>query len=289
MGAVRFEHVDELRNALSRGRNRRHDRRSPIARRRQFEHGVELAHRVARTGAIRFVHHEHVGDLHEARLVRLNRVAPTRVHDHHRRIGVPRHFDLDLSHPDGLHDHPVVTGGVEQARGLWRRRRQTTQVSACRHRTDEHARVGGVLLHAHPIAENRAARERARRVDGEHADARPVIILALTVLPLTILHVTAPVEERCDEPVGERRLAGAGRAGDADHPRATSAAVILRAREHGRVRRPARRATQRARARPDHRRGRAQRARRRRSRSRCSCRRTPTSRAPVIRRCRPRR
>ena len=43
---------------------------------------------------------------------------------------------------------------------------------ARRHRADEHAGVGRVVLHAHAVAEDRAAAERAGRVDGEHADRR---------------------------------------------------------------------------------------------------------------------
>ena len=58
--------------------------------------------------------------------------------------------------------------GVEQADRLRSGEGETSEVATRRHRTDEHARVGGVVLHPHPVAEDRAAGERRRRVDREH-------------------------------------------------------------------------------------------------------------------------
>jgi hypothetical protein len=53
-------------------------------------------------------------------------------------------------------------------------------------------------LHAHPVTEDRAAREGARGIDREDADARAV------------------ATQTADEPVGERRLSRSGSTGDAD-------------------------------------------------------------------------
>ena len=50
--------------------------------------------------------------------------------------------------------------GVEDGGGRHRRRRQTADVAAGRHGSDEDVRVAGVLLHPHPIAEDRAAGDR---------------------------------------------------------------------------------------------------------------------------------
>ena len=80
--------------------------------------------------------------------------------------------------PDGLDEDPAVPEGVEQADRLGRGERQPAEVAARRHRADEHAGVGGVVLHAHPVAEDGPAGERRRRVDGEHGDllaARPQV------------------------------------------------------------------------------------------------------------------
>ena len=80
--------------------------------------------------------------------------------------------DLDLGLPDadGLDQHHVAAGGVEHPQRLRRRPGQPAEVAAGGHRADVDARVGGVLLHPDPVAEQRAAGERRGRVDGEHAD-----------------------------------------------------------------------------------------------------------------------
>ena len=77
--------------------------------------------------------------------------------------------------------------------------REAAEVAAGRHRADEHAGVGGVVLHAHAVAEDRAARERGRRVDGEHGDRR-----------------SPRARSERDELARERRLPRAGRAGEPD-------------------------------------------------------------------------
>ena len=80
--------------------------------------------------------------------------------------------DLDLALPDadGLDEHHVAAGGVEHPQRLRRRPGQPAEVAAGGHRADVDARVGGVVLHPDPVAEQRAAGERRGRVDGEHAD-----------------------------------------------------------------------------------------------------------------------
>ena len=60
---------------------------------------------------------------------------------------------------DGLDQDRPLPDGVEQADGFRRRQRQAAEVASRRHRADEDARVGGVVLHAHPVTEDRAARE----------------------------------------------------------------------------------------------------------------------------------
>ena len=129
---------------------------------------------------------------------RLHAVAPARVHDDDRRVGGVGDLDLDLPDADGLDDHPRLAGGVEHTHGLRRREREAAEMPAGRHRADEHARVGRVVLHAHAVAEDRAAGERARRVDREHAD------------------LVAVGADARDEPVGSVDLPAPGRAGDAD-------------------------------------------------------------------------
>ena len=57
---------------------------------RQLEHALEVAHGLGRAGPVGLVHDEHVGDLQQPGLRGLHRVAPARVHDDDRRVGVAR-------------------------------------------------------------------------------------------------------------------------------------------------------------------------------------------------------
>ena len=79
-----------------------------------------------------------------------------------------------LAHADCLDEDHVLAGRVEDEGDLAGRTRQPAEVAACRHAADEHAVVSSVRLHADAIAEDRAAGERARRIDRDDADAPAV-------------------------------------------------------------------------------------------------------------------
>ena len=76
------------------------------------------------------------------------------------------------------------------------------------HAADEDALVSGVRLHAHAIAENGAAAERAGRIDRDDADG-------------------SRRSDRRNQAIDQRALAGAGRSGDADVLRAAGIGVEL--------------------------------------------------------------
>ena len=76
--------------------------------------------------------------------------------------------------------------------------RQAAQTAARGHAADEDALVAGQVAHPHPVAQQRAAGERATGVHGDDADAP-----------------AAPPED-LGQFVNQAALAGAGRAGDAD-------------------------------------------------------------------------
>ena len=78
------------------------------------------------------------------------------------------------------------------------RPREPAEVAARGHRADVDVAVEGVVLHPHPVAEQRAAGERRGRVHREDADA------------------LAGRAQLADQRRGRRRLADPGRAGDAD-------------------------------------------------------------------------
>ena len=82
---------------------------------------------------------------------------------HDRDVGGPDDVDFVLADADGFDDDDVLAGGVEHERGIAGRARQAAEMAARRHAADEHAVVGRVRLHPQPIAEHRAAGERAGR------------------------------------------------------------------------------------------------------------------------------
>ncbi len=65
--------------------------------------------------------------------------------------------DLVLAHADGLDQHQVVAGSVEHEGRVAGGTRQPTEVAAGGQAANEDAGVGGVLLHAHAVAEQRSA------------------------------------------------------------------------------------------------------------------------------------
>ena len=114
------------------------------------------------------------------------------------RVGDADHLDLALAGADGLEEDELLAGGVEDEQRLQRRLGEAAEMAARAHRADEDARVEEVVGEPDAVAEQRALRERARRVDRDDAD-RDVLRA----------HVA---QERRDE----ARLADAGRPGEAD-------------------------------------------------------------------------
>ena len=131
-------------------------------------------------------------------LQRLDRVARARHQHEHDRVGVVDDVDLGLADADGLDEHVLAPGGVEQQRRLQRRLGEAAERAAVGHRADEDALVEEVLGEADAVAEQRAVGERRGRVDREHADG------------------AAGLAARLGERADQRRLADAGRPGEAD-------------------------------------------------------------------------
>ena len=118
--------------------------------------------------------------------------------------------DLDLGLPDadGLDEHHVAAGGVEHPQRLRRRPGQPAEVAARGHRADVDARVERVVLHPHPVAEQRAAGERRRRVDRQHAD--PLAGRAAAPSTSALVDVDLPTPGRAGE-ADDLRVAGVRR------------------------------------------------------------------------------
>ena len=149
-------------------------------------------------GPIALVDDDDVGDLEQAGLDRLDLVAHLGRFEDDGRVGRRGDLDLALAGPDRLDEDEVEADRVEDRAGRPGRRGQPAGVAAGGHRPDEHVAVAGVGLHPDPVAEDRPAGDRARRVDRDDRD-RP-----------------AGPPDLGDERRDERRLAGAGRPGDPD-------------------------------------------------------------------------
>ena len=196
--AVLEELGDELVDALALGRLGLDDRDLPVALRRERQDAADLAHHRLGHRVVGLVDDDDVGDLHDPRLERLDRVAAA-WHEHEDdRIGVVDDVDLRLAHADGLEQDVLAAGGVHEQRGLQRRLAEPAERAAVGHRADEDAGIEEVLGEADAVAEQRAVRERRRRVDREDRDG------AVRGAPV--------LDDRADE----RRLAGARRAREAD-------------------------------------------------------------------------
>ena len=141
---------------------------------------------------------DHVGNLHDPGLERLDRVTGTWHQHEHDGIGDPYHLDLALAGSYRLEEDKLFPRGVEDEQRLQGRLGEPAEVSARAHRADEDLRVEEVVGEANPVAEQGAVGERARGVDRDHADRR------------------ARFADVADERRDQGRLADPGRAGDAD-------------------------------------------------------------------------
>ena len=148
---------------------------------------------------------EHVGHLHDPGLQELQHVARAGLDDDRDRVGDVGDLGLGLANADGL-DHDHVERGGERPGGGAGRRGEAAEPVARGGRADEHAAVGRIGLDPRAVAEQGAARAPGGGVDGQHRD-RPV-----------------PRAPRRHQPREQRRLADAGRAGDADDVRGSLAA-----------------------------------------------------------------
>ena len=183
----------QLGDVLARQRLGQQDRRPALGLGERDDRAHLVQHRL-RGGVIHLVDRDHVRDLHDPGLQRLHRVA--RAGHEHEDDGVrdAGHLDLALPRADRLDEDDVLAGGVEQKHGLQRRLGEAAEVTARPHRADVDAGIEEVVGEADPVAEQRAARERARRIDRDDADR-----------PLALPHEP---DERADETRLARRRAG---------------------------------------------------------------------------------
>ncbi len=138
----------------------------------RFEHLHQVLHRFVRTGPIRLVHDQQVGDLDDAGLDGLNVVARSRNGQQTNGVDDAHHVDLLLTHAHRLHQDHVEAHRIEHADDATRGTRQSARLAAIRHASDEDTRVEIVLAHANAIAEDRAAGIWAGRIDRDDGNTR---------------------------------------------------------------------------------------------------------------------
>ena len=78
-----------------------------------------------------------------------------------------------LADADGLDENSINAERVEHVGDFARRGGEPAERAARGHRPNEHAGVERDRLHADPVAEQRAAGERRRRIDRDDADREP--------------------------------------------------------------------------------------------------------------------
>ena len=168
------DRVDHVPHPLPRRRRRFHDRRPPFRRAIRVKGQVRFDGRHEPLGAftIGLVHHEDVGDFHDAGLQRLHLVAGAGHKRHNRHVGGADDVHFILADADRLDDDDLLSGGVEQQRRVTRRPGEAAQMAARRHAPDEDPLVGGVCLHAKTVAQHGAAGEGTRWIDRNHANRR---------------------------------------------------------------------------------------------------------------------
>ena len=175
--------------------------RRPLAA-AEVEPGSELGRRPrGEVREIGFVDEEDVRPLEDARLHELDEIAGGGLGHEDEGLDEVRDAGLGLPDADRL-DEDDVEGGGQHVEARAGDLREAAELLARRERAEEDARIPRRGAHAEAIAEQRAARLPARRVDGEDADR------------------AAPAAQGRGERVEQGRLAGAGRAGQSDAPAA---------------------------------------------------------------------
>ena len=164
------------------------------------ELAADVTQRVLGAAALELVDRDDVGEVEHVDLLELRGGAELRRHDVHRFVDIWHDRGVALADAGGLDDHEVVAGGLEQVDDD---RQAVGQLVAAAGR--ERAEVDAVAVervHPDAVAEQRAATAATGRVDGDDADAELVLLVEA---------------EPAYELVGQRRLAGAAGAGDAEH------------------------------------------------------------------------
>ena len=138
---------------------------------RHLHHRTDLASQLIGHRVIGLVDDKDVGDLHDAGLEHLDRIAAAGLKRDERRVRQLRDRNLALADADRLDEHDVETECIHEHDRIGGRAGEAAQMPAARHRSNEDGFVGEVLGQPDAIAEQRAVRKRRARIDRDDADA----------------------------------------------------------------------------------------------------------------------
>ena len=185
------------------------DDRWALRRRCERQHSADVGQHRLRAGLVHLVDRDHVRDLHDPRLERLDRVARAGHQHEHHLVGDAEDLHLALTCAHGLEEDDVLACGVEEQQALQRGLGEAARVPTGAHGADEDIGVEEVAGESDPVAEKSSLREGARGVDGDDPDGEA---------------------ERADMPqegTDQRRLPDSGRPGEADRERGPGLRVEL--------------------------------------------------------------
>src|SRR5882762_9202408 len=178
------------------------------------QHYLDLLAQFIRARPIALVDHVELGNLHDARLQRLDAVSRFGHEYQHRGLGRCGDVELGLADADRLDEDAVESERLEHIRDLFGGRGEPALRSPRGHRANEHAWIETHRLHADPVAEQRATGEGAGGIDGDDGHLE------------TLLAIGA------DQLLGEGALARARWPGDADPMGVSLANLLMEGSQH---------------------------------------------------------
>ncbi len=207
MRPVLFDLRPQLQHVLAARCVGEDDRWLPLAVAVERKDRAHLVQHRLRRGVIHLVDRDHVRDLHDPGLQRLDGISRARHQHEDDRVRDPDHLDLALSCTHRLEEDEILPRRIEHEQRLQRRLRQPSKMATRTHRADEDSGVEEVIRETDAISQQRALRERARGIDGDHPH-RPLL--------------QADVADKLGD---ERGLADTGWPGHSDGVRATCVRV----------------------------------------------------------------
>jgi len=178
------------------------------------QHHFDLLAQRVRAGTVALIDDVDVCDLHHSGLQRLDAVARLRHEHEQRRLRAAGDVELGLAHAHRFHQDPGEPERLEQIGHFFGGGGQAAVRAPRGHRADEDVRIEARRFHPDTVAQQRAARERARGIDRHDTDRESLSAVML------------------DQPLGERALAGARGSGDADAPRDAAPELRVRMAQH---------------------------------------------------------